>query len=158
MPLDFIDDKSALVQVMAGCRQATSHYLSQCWPRARSPYGVTRPQWVNMLKPRKHGQHFADGRIWLFFYLWMVMFKFRFPGISYHASKEQYASISLNNGLALVRQLDFFLKLRWQSLLTHTYATPPFVDQYLIQCTNYTNSFTHCPLAYANNHLQLNIG
>ena len=34
---------------MAWCRQATSHYLSQCWPRSRSPYGVTRPQWVKLL-------------------------------------------------------------------------------------------------------------
>ena len=41
------DDKSTLVQVMAWCRQATSHYLSQFWPRSMSPYGVTRPQWVN---------------------------------------------------------------------------------------------------------------
>ena len=32
---------------MAWCRQATSHYLSQCWPRSMSPYGVIRPQWVN---------------------------------------------------------------------------------------------------------------
>ena len=31
---------------MAWCRQATSHYLSQCWPRSLSPFGVTRPQWV----------------------------------------------------------------------------------------------------------------
>ena len=38
------DDKSTLVQVMAWCHQATSHYLSQCWPRSMSPYGVTRPQ------------------------------------------------------------------------------------------------------------------
>ena len=30
--LDFTDDQSTLVQVMAWCRQATSHYLSQCWP------------------------------------------------------------------------------------------------------------------------------
>ena len=44
--LDFTDDQSTLVQVMAWCRQATSHYLSQCWPRSLSPYGVTRPQWV----------------------------------------------------------------------------------------------------------------
>ena len=36
-----------LVQVMAWCHQATSHYLNQCWPRSMSPYGVTRPQWVN---------------------------------------------------------------------------------------------------------------
>ena len=46
MPLDLTDDKSTLVQVMAWCRQATSHYLSQCWPRSLSPYGATRPQWV----------------------------------------------------------------------------------------------------------------
>ena len=30
MPEDLTDDKSTLVQVMAWCRQATSHYLSQC--------------------------------------------------------------------------------------------------------------------------------
>ena len=41
------DDKSTLVQVMAWCHQATSHYLKQCWPRSPTPYGVTRPQWVN---------------------------------------------------------------------------------------------------------------
>ena len=46
-PQDLTDDKSTLVQVMAWCRQATSHYLSQCWPRSLSPYDVTRPQWVN---------------------------------------------------------------------------------------------------------------
>ena len=42
----FTDDQSTLVQVMAWCHQATSHYLSQCWPRSLSPYGVTRPKWV----------------------------------------------------------------------------------------------------------------
>ena len=46
MPQNPSDDKSTLVQVMAWCRQATSHYLSQCCPRSLSPYGVTRPQWV----------------------------------------------------------------------------------------------------------------
>ena len=49
MSLDFIDDQSTLVQVMAWCRQATSHYLSQYWSRSMSPYGVSRPQWVNTL-------------------------------------------------------------------------------------------------------------
>ena len=47
--LDFTDDPSTLVQVMAWCRQATSQYMSQCWPRSLSPYGVTRPEWVNHL-------------------------------------------------------------------------------------------------------------
>ena len=49
MPQDLTDDKSTLVQVMAWCRQATSHYLNQCWPRSPTPYGVTRPQWVNAM-------------------------------------------------------------------------------------------------------------
>ena len=50
MSLDFTDDQSTLVQVMAWCRQAISHYLSQCWPRSLSPYGVTRPEWVKQLR------------------------------------------------------------------------------------------------------------
>ena len=44
--LDLSDDKSTLVQVMAWCRQATSHYLSHCWPKPMSSYGVNGPQWV----------------------------------------------------------------------------------------------------------------
>ena len=48
MSLIFTDDRSTLVQVMAWCRQATSHYLSRCWFRSMSPNGVTRPQWVDL--------------------------------------------------------------------------------------------------------------
>ena len=33
MPQHLTDHWSTLVQLMAWCRQATSHYLSQCWPR-----------------------------------------------------------------------------------------------------------------------------
>ena len=50
MPQNPSDYKSTLVQVMAWCRQAASHYLSQCCPRSLSPYGVTRPQWVKLTK------------------------------------------------------------------------------------------------------------
>ena len=53
MPLDLTNDKSLLVQVMAWCRQATSHYLSQCWSRSMSPNDVARPQWVNSLWSRE---------------------------------------------------------------------------------------------------------
>ena len=49
MPQDFTDDESTLVQIMAWCHQATSHYLSQCWPCCMSPFGITRPQWVHVL-------------------------------------------------------------------------------------------------------------
>ena len=58
-------NKSTLVQVMAWCHQwwhqaitydqATSQYLSQCWPRSMSPFGITRPQWVNTLAPGRCG-------------------------------------------------------------------------------------------------------
>ena len=41
MSLDLNDDKATLVQVMAWCYQATSHYLSQCWPRFMLSYAVT---------------------------------------------------------------------------------------------------------------------
>ena len=40
--------QSTLVHVMAWCRQATSHYISQYWSRSMLPYGITRPQWVNI--------------------------------------------------------------------------------------------------------------
>ena len=46
MPRHFTGDKSTLVQVMAWCRQATRHYLNQCWYRFMSPYGVTGSQRV----------------------------------------------------------------------------------------------------------------
>ena len=47
MPQNPSDDKSTLVQVMAWCRQAAGHYLSQCCPRSLSPYAITRPRYVN---------------------------------------------------------------------------------------------------------------
>ena len=56
VPQDLTDDQSTLVQVMAWCHQATSHYLIQCWARSMSPYGVTRPQWVNLML-HSAGQH-----------------------------------------------------------------------------------------------------
>ena len=43
MSLDLTDDQSTSVQVMAWCRQATSHYLNQCWASFLSPYDVTWP-------------------------------------------------------------------------------------------------------------------
>ena len=43
-PLKLTGDKSTLVQIMVLCHQATSHYLSQYWPRSILPHGITRPQ------------------------------------------------------------------------------------------------------------------
>ena len=47
-----------VLQVMAWCRQATSHYLSQCWPSSMSPYGITRPQWVNIFSKKGYNDVF----------------------------------------------------------------------------------------------------
>ena len=46
MPQHFTNEKTTWVEVMAWCRQASSHYLSQCRTNSISPYGVTRPRWV----------------------------------------------------------------------------------------------------------------
>ena len=46
MPQNTFDEKSALVQVMVCCCQATSHYLSKCCPRWMSSYGVARSLWI----------------------------------------------------------------------------------------------------------------
>ena len=51
MQQNTLDGMSTMVQVMALCHQAPSHYLIQCWPRSMSPYGVTRLQWVNLWEP-----------------------------------------------------------------------------------------------------------
>ena len=37
---------AASVHVIAWYRQATGHYLNQCWSRSLTPYGVIRPQWI----------------------------------------------------------------------------------------------------------------
>ena len=48
MPQNLTDDKSTLVQVVAWC-----HYLNQYWPRSPTPYGITRPQWVNPYQEKR---------------------------------------------------------------------------------------------------------
>ena len=61
MSLDFTDDQSTLVQGMAWCRQATSHYLSQFWLiRCLSPYCVTMPQRVDSLAHGRCGNSFKS--------------------------------------------------------------------------------------------------
>ena len=60
MPQNTSDDKSTLyVQLMAWCRWSTGHYLSHCWPTSVSTYGVTRPQWVNTVYPKKYAHGFC---------------------------------------------------------------------------------------------------
>ena len=54
MPQELTNDSSILVQVIAWCCQATSHCLGQCLTIDQiyvDIYAITRPQWVNSLKP-----------------------------------------------------------------------------------------------------------
>ena len=43
MAKNFIDEKSAKVQVMAWCRKAAGYCVTQSWHKSMSTYGVTRP-------------------------------------------------------------------------------------------------------------------
>ena len=47
MLLDLTNVETTLAQVIAWCHQATNHNINQCWPRSLSPYGATRPYWMN---------------------------------------------------------------------------------------------------------------
>ena len=48
-PNHHTNDKSTLVGVMTWDRRVTGHYLIHSIPSLMSPYGVTRPHWVNWL-------------------------------------------------------------------------------------------------------------
>ena len=63
IPQNLTNEKSP--QVMAWCHQATSHYLSQCWPRSWWPYGITRPQWVKSMWPSDTLWRHRFGQYWL---------------------------------------------------------------------------------------------
>ena len=61
--MNLTPNQSVLVQVMAWCPQATSHYLSQCWPSSMSTYGVTRPQWVDIQRNKIRAIHIFSANI-----------------------------------------------------------------------------------------------
>ena len=76
MSFVFTDDQSTLVHVMAWCRQATSHYVSQCWPGSLYPYGVTGPQWVKLIHwPLRHVNAFQNVLFWYTLY-WLIFWPF----------------------------------------------------------------------------------
>ena len=89
MPLDLTNDQSTLVQVMAWCRQATSHYLNQCWHRFMSPYNVNRPQWVNFnwLTYAFHSIYFMTytSALWSFVLLWLC-YSFEWIRVIYYST------------------------------------------------------------------------
>ena len=68
MPHHLTDHKSTLIQVMTWCRQATSHYLSQCWSKSLSPHYITRPQWIKECVSQQVYWHIEAKTKWLPFY------------------------------------------------------------------------------------------
>ena len=54
------DDESTLVQVMAWHQQATSHYLSQCWPRSLLPYGYNKFMNLHVMNCLKQHQNLFE--------------------------------------------------------------------------------------------------
>ena len=50
MALNLTNCTSTLIWVMAWCCQATSHYLSQCWPRFKPLHSISGPQCVKDIK------------------------------------------------------------------------------------------------------------
>ena len=49
MAEDSTDHKFTLGQLLAWCHQMPSFNLNQCWQRSMMPYGVTSPQYINVL-------------------------------------------------------------------------------------------------------------
>ena len=99
MSLDLTDDMSTLVvstlaQVMACFLMAPRHYLSQCWLKSISPYGVT--EWVNSLRPRPNRRHFADD-------IFKCIFENEYEWISPRISLKIVPKVRINNIPALVQ-------------------------------------------------------
>ena len=86
---------------MAWCRQATSHYLNQCWPSSLTHICGT-------LRLRQNGWHFT-GDIFKCF-SWTKLFEFwlEFHWILSPCSTWQYASIGSANGLVPNRRQAIF--------------------------------------------------
>ena len=120
MPQDFTYDQSILVQVMAWGRQATSHYLSQCWPKSLSPYGIIRPQWV------KHGlTHWPLGDLTVILnkkisnlFYWMTYWEFNVKLFSYECHRDIMSTVV--QVMAWCHQAaSHYLSLWWPSLYRH---------------------------------------
>ena len=126
MPQDLTGDKSTLIQLMARCRQATSHYLYQCWPRSPMPYGITRPQWVNMLKPRQTCYHFTDDIFKCIFFkknVWML-----------HKISQKYVPKMLIHNIPALDDTEPLSEPMMASLLMPICVTwPEHVKQHTIQ-------------------------
>ena len=82
MSQNTFDDKSTLVWVNAWCRQVTSHYLSQCWPRTKSTYSVIKPRSIKLSNEGHFFLNETGAYVWKTFvdarpYVWACEFHIR---------------------------------------------------------------------------------
>ena len=128
MPQNTFKDKSMLVQLMAWCRQATSHYLSQCWPRSVSPYAITKPQWVSIgprsppCGPPWHQPpcrltswlaraHFSD-QFSITIHIWYFISLSLSPQLGYHYEFSPYAALPCAQ-LSSHQSISFIKRAKW---------------------------------------------
>ena len=93
IPSGLLDKKSTSVQVMVLPEQATNYYLNQCWPRCLMPL------WMNTLRPRQNGGHFADD-------IFKCIVLNESVWISIKMPQKFVPKGPINNILALVQKMD----------------------------------------------------
>ena len=123
---------------MAWCRQATSHFLSQCWPRSIPQYGVIEPQWVNY--PVGHAQctWWKKNSLWRNgtkmlnlkpFYVWIVLCKHKniFALSSFlhrdGAGSRNPSSWQKNKDLLILQTIRLLMTWRHDSWIHHIVLT-----------------------------------
>ena len=139
--LDLSYDKSTLVQVMAWCRQVTSHNLNRCWPRSLPPYGVTRPPWV---KPW-HAEFIARKNNDIFHFLSFLNTKIAqaaWTNLSCivhtwltHQGRNIIAAISqttFSNAFSWMKMHEFCLRFHWNLFLR--FNNIPVLIQIMASC------------------------
>ena len=100
---DLINHKSTWDQVMAWCRQATSHCLNKCWLRSMSPYGITRLQWLNTCQGRS--QDISSNGIDIVFSNMTIHLRYHIPLCQYFCTQYEATSASFIYVLCLISTL-----------------------------------------------------
>ena len=151
MPQNLIDEKSTLVQVMAWCHQATSHYLSQFWPRSMVSLGhnvLNRLTSISLLSHK-----ITTNKYYFYFLDQDIRDKLRQTAgtplmeisPTHHCSLEtQYTSLiffmmRLNNGLS--QTLHQAITIVGELLFHHMYENSTLGTKWFVHQENATGAF-----------------
>ena len=118
VPRSPIDNKPALIQVMAWREEATSHYLNQCWPSSLTHTCGSRGRWVKKKKKSQTTTHitminwgldkttailqttFSNAFCWNKKHLY---FDLNIPEVCFWRFRKQMVSTASGHGLSLNR-------------------------------------------------------